>query len=68
MIRKNFFIHSKVNQRFSKQDFRQNDRVVEDYSDEYYQSIYQSNRFSNYFFKSNQIYQNNRQNISLNER
>ena len=68
MIKKNFFIHSKVNQRFNKQNFRQNDRVVENYNDEYYQSAYQSNRFNNYFFKSNQIYQNNRQNISSDER
>ena len=55
------FVSFKIIQRFNKQEFRQNDRVVED-NDRYNQSIYQSNRFDNYFFFRNQVYQNNRQN------
>ena len=55
------FVSFKVIQRFNKQEFRQNDRAAEN-NDRYNQSIYQSNRFGNYFFFRNQAYQNNRQN------
>ena len=58
MTKKTFF-NFKFNQHFNKQKFRQNNRVVDDY----FQLIYQQNHFDNNF-KSNQIYQSNRQNTN----